>query len=276
MHLGNIICLNGEFLPAKKDSISVLDQGVLYGSGLFETIKVEKGKPVRVALHINRLFSSGLALDIDISFNRDEIKQMLEASARKNNIDSGALRLTITAGGSQIKPAIFISPRELIYSEDSFEKGIKTGISKIRKNKDSILIKHKTTNYFENIIAKSHAFKQGWNEAFFLNQEGNITEGSTCNIFMVRKNRLITPDIDSGLLPGIIRELIINSLSNTNNSVEERNVSYDELISAQEVFATNSLMGIMPVVSIDNILIGNGTPGQITREINKANILSRY
>ncbi len=272
MHSDNIICLNGEFIPAKKASISVLDQGILYGAGLFETIKVEKGNPVRGFLHMNRLFFSGQALNIDIPFNRDEIEEMLGATAQKNNIGLGALRLTLTAGSGQVQPAIFIAPRELPYSEASFAKGIKAGVSKIRKNKDSILIKHKTINYFENFIARNHALKHGWNEALFLNQEGNITEGSTSNIFIIRKDSLITPGIDSGLLPGIIRGLIISNLSKSNNSVEVRNISYEELVSAQEVFATNSLMGIMPIVSIDNILIGNGIPGQITRELKMANI----
>lgn len=275
MYSKNTVCLNGEFIPVENAAISIQDQGVLYGAGLFETIKVEKGFPVRGSLHVSRLFSSADALNIAITFNRDEIEQMLEKTARMNGLDKGALRLTLTAGSSKVMPSIFITTRELPYSEQSLEKGIKAGFSEIRKNKDSMLSRHKTLNYYENVIAKGYARKKGWNEALFLNQEGNITEGCTSNIFLVRNNKIITPGIDSGLLPGIIRGLIINSLSNSNSSVEERSVSPEELLSAHEIFATNSLIGIMPIVSIGNIVIGNGIPGPITRELNNSNILSK-
>ncbi len=178
-----LVCINGEFFPAPEAKIPVFDQGVLYGAGLFETIKVSGGNPVRSDLHISRLESSAEALGLELPFKKEDILQMLKSTAENNNMPEGALRLTLTRGSAGFKPVMFITARELPYSKEAFIEGIKVGFSFVKRNKDSLLIRHKTLNYFENILAKQHASQNGWDEAIMLNNEGFVTEGSASNIF---------------------------------------------------------------------------------------------
>lgn len=270
----NLVCLNGEFFSASEAKISIFDQGVLYGAGLFETIKVSGGNPVRADLHISRLVSSAEALYLELPYKRDNIIQMLDSTAEINNMTEGALRLTITRGGFYSKPMLFITSRDLPYSERAFIEGIKAGFSSVKINKESLLIRHKTLNYFENIIARQQAVENGWDEAILLNTEGYITEGSVSNIFLIKNGRVITPGSDCGLLPGIIRGLTIKHCLSIGKLPEERKVTTDELLTADEVFITNSLIGVLPVVSVNNTLIGDGKPGRVTLKMMSADIFN--
>ena len=260
----DVVCLNGEYLPASEAQVSILDQGILYGAGLFETIKVLRGAPIRTDLHLTRLASSAKDLGLQLLTDDSSIHQMLMGMVSKNNMREGALRLTLTLGGMQSKPIIFIIARKLPYIPSDYDNGIKIGCSRIRRNKASLLVKHKTINYFENIIAKREALEHGWDEAVMLNSEGAVAEGSMSNIFFVSGDRVITPDVGSGLLPGIMRGLVINHCKDFCIPIEERTVMPGEINNCREIFITNALIGVLPVTRFESRLIADGKPGEIT------------
>lgn len=264
MKVGDVVCLNGMFVAAREAFIPVGDGGVLYGMGLFETIRVAGGRPRMVERHLSRLLSSSAELGLEVPFGPAEISEMIIRTAVENGMDKGALRLTLTAGGAGHGPSLFIQARTSPYSENIYREGIRAGFSAFRRNEKSLLVRHKTLNYYENILARQEAGAAGWDEALFLNTSGNLAEGAVSNLFLVDRGRVVTPDPESGLLPGIARSRVIEACASMRIPVEERAVLPADLLNAGECFITNSLMGVMPVVRIGDAAIGNGRPGEIT------------
>ena len=148
------------------------------------------------------------------------------------------------------------------YTEESYQKGFTADFSKVRRNETSPLVYHKTMNYGDCILEKRAASAAGVNERIFLNTKGQISEGTVSNIFFVYKNRIFTPEISCGLLPGIMREYLID-----NYDIEEKEIYPEELKYYTECFVTNSLMGIMPVTKLgDKIFTERSTADKLRKE----------
>lgn len=261
----NIVCLNGEYLAAGEAAVPVGDEGLLYGMGLFETIRLYGGSPRLADLHLSRLADSAGRLGLGIPFKLSEIEEMLYRTAEKNGIEEGGLRLTLTAGSAQCRPSLLVQARVQAYGEEMYRDGIRVGFAPFSRNEKSPLVRHKTLNYFENIMARRLASASGWGEALFLNSAGKLAEGSVSNIFLVNRGRVIAPDGNSGLLPGITRRRVINVCVTLEIPLEERVVDPEELYRADECFVTNSLMGVMPVIALESSAVGDGKPGKVTR-----------
>lgn len=266
----NIVCVNGNFLDSDQPAINPLDQGLLYGFGLFETILVKEGCPSLVQHHFNRLFSCAEKIGLTIPFLISELLWLVEQTIKKNNINTGSIRLTLTAGddksATSTAPTLIIFGRQpLAYTHDHYKHGLTAGFADTRRNEYSPLVRLKTINYLENLLAKRYAQTRGWDEALFFNTSGNLAEGSTSNIFLVKNGMVITPNLEQGLLPGIIRRIIIEECIALGIPAEERIISEKEVWEADECFLTNSLMGVMPLVKINGNKIGNGRPGMISR-----------
>ncbi len=270
MEIGTIVCLNGEFIPVRQAAIPVTDRGVLYGMGLFETIRVSGGSPRLLDLHLSRLFASAGELKLEVPFGKEEIAGLIRRTAAENRMERGGIRLTLTAGGESGRPSILITARNSPYRLDQYRAGIRAGFSAIKRNQSSPLVRHKTLSYYENVLARREAGAAGWDEAIFLNTSGNLAEGSVSNIFLVFGEKVVTPDLQSGLLPGITRRRAIDACAAIGLPLEERTVRPEELSQAGECFVTNSLMGVMPVASIGGMVVGSGRPGGITRIIMAA------
>jgi branched-subunit amino acid aminotransferase/4-amino-4-deoxychorismate lyase len=188
-------------------------------------------------------------------------------------------------------PKIIFTHREILYKQDHYNKGFSAMISNFRRNASSPLVNIKSVNYLDNILAKQAAKEAGFDEAVMLNHEGYICEGSMSNLFFIKKNVLYTPSVNCGLIPGIVRGAIVDLFSehtenNTGNNIENYNengmlklieqgkYTLDQLLEADEAFLTNSVMGIMPLVAINNLLLGTGKPGAKTKEIRtKMNLI---
>lgn len=282
----NIACVNGAFITLEEAVIPMLDQGFLYGFGLFETVLVKDGYPGFLQRHFERMFASANILSISVFFSANEIAGMIEETINKNKVKNGSVRLTLSAGvdtealpgcaktGSRAgksqstQPALVIFTRQpLAYSPDHYRYGLSAGFVNIRRNEYSPLVRLKTLNYLENLLAKKEARARGWDEALFLNTAGNLAEGSVSNIFLVKENQIITPDVNQGLLPGIARQVVLEKCVSTWIPVQERVICPQEIWEADECFLTNSLMGVMPLVKVNGHPIGDGRPGKITKKL---------
>lgn len=270
METYGIVCLNGTFLPAGEASVPVTDRGVLYGMGIFETIRVSGGSPRLLERHLSRLFASAGELGLVIPCGRDQMARMIEQTASENGLREGGLRLTLTAGGDSAAPNVFIAARNSPYTGDQYRSGIKAGFSSIRRNEYSPLVKHKTINYYENMMVRREAAAAGWGESLLLNISGNLSEGPVSNVFLVSRGKVVTPDLHSGILPGVMRQRVIEACAALQLPLEERTVSPGEFFPAGECFVTNSLMGVMPVTSVGASVVGNGIPGIVTRALTAA------
>lgn len=222
-----------------------LDEGFLFGLGVFETIAVENGKPLFLDRHLNRMEKSAEFLKLGSCESRGITKDKIQEYLReqeKSLTAHGALKIVMSAENS------FFQMRSNPYTDEIYMKGFMTDISKVRRNETSPLVYHKTLNYGDCIIEKRAATAAGINEKIFINTKGQISEGTVSNIFFVRKNMIYTPKLSCGLLPGILREYIMEQFD-----VTETIIYPDELMYYEECFVTNSLMGVMPVRQLGNI-----------------------
>jgi branched-chain amino acid aminotransferase group I len=274
--MAEIIYLNGRLIPRSKAKLSPFDHGFLYGYGLFETMRAYQGHIFRLDRHLARLHRSiqslGLA-DRLAAFN-------LEASCTKtldaNKLKDARLRLTVSAGEGNMtpdpstcsNPTVLITARNLVpLPPEKYESGFKAALSPLRRNSQSPLSRLKSTCYMENILARMAARAAGYDEAILLNEQGYLAEGSTTNIFLVSKGELFTPSLESGALPGITREAVLEIARSTNIKTLERQVELKELIEAEEAFITNSVLELMPLTWFEGKPIGTGKAGQLTKEL---------
>lgn len=219
----------------------VLDDGYSFGLGLFETIYIFRGRAIFLKEHLERMNNSieSLGLNIEKISEWEIIKYLEKTNEYKEN---EVLKIVVSE-----KNKIFLK-RPYTYNFEQYERGFKLNFSATKKNENSTFTYHKSLNYADNICEKRKSLKLGYDEALFLNSKNFICEGATSNIFFVKDNKIFTPNINSGLLNGIIRQWIIK-----NFEVVEQEIAYSEIKNYDEAFITNSLMGIMPVVSIENI-----------------------
>jgi branched-subunit amino acid aminotransferase/4-amino-4-deoxychorismate lyase len=265
--LPKIVSLNGRFLPSDKAHVSISDRGLLFGYGLFETILIRSGQPVFWPLHYRRLAEGCAVIHLTMPFSMNDIDTFTRNTIDLNQVGNGVLRLTLSAGPPGGACNLLITTAPLPYGHDDYARGFKACFAATRRNESSPLVRLKTLNYLENLLSREKALRQGLDEALFLNTAGCLAEGSATNLFLVRDGRLVTPDVNQGLLPGIIRQIALKLGKAVGLQVEERSLQPQELIATDECFLTNSLMGVMPLVQVDNRAIGRGLPGTWTEII---------
>lgn len=273
------VYVNGEILDEDKAKISIFDRGFLYGDGIFETVRSYGGVVFRLADHLKRLYSSIKSLKIRQRLSNKEMEKAVYELLRINALKDASVRITVSRGISKHKgfnisqnevANVVIVANEFIPRPDKFyEKGIKADISRFRKNSQGLLAKFKALNYLESIIARGEAIPKGSFETIFLNEFGYVCEGTVSNIFMVKANRLKTPSLDCGVLPGITRKIVLELSSFAGMGTEEGKFKEGELKDSDEVFVTNSLIEIIPVVRIDDSQIGNGRAGPVTHKLHR-------
>ncbi|MCR4441676.1 MAG: aminotransferase class IV [Peptococcaceae bacterium] len=266
-YMGRII--NGKPLPGTNLSISCWDKGILYGYGLFETMRVHRKTILALEEHLQRLASSCHRLNIVDNLFWLDLKSIVQEYVITTNLEEGALRLSITKGDPSkgVEPLFFLTSRDLSYSPQDYEKGFRAVVSPHKKNETSLLVYHKTLNNLENIMVLEESRRKGANEALFLNTNHLLTEGTMSNLFFVYGRTIFTPSISCGLLNGITRQTVIRLASDMGYRVIEGEYALDNLLTATEAFLTNSLMEIMPLVKIENQYIDRGKPGRVTREL---------
>lgn len=217
-----------------------------FGIGLFETIKVEHGIAIDLNLHIERMLNSIRCLELDIKYEKDFLIDEINTYIKKETIVNKALRITVFDEGYNI------SIRDIPYNQETYEKGFRLTVSPIVRG-DSLIHRHKTTNYFENIYTKNVANKNDYNDGIFVNSAGVILECSMSNIFFIKGERVYTPSGKLPILNGIIKKRIINICDELYIELLENEINISEIGIFDFVFVTNSLMGAMKVIEIDKI-----------------------
>lgn len=248
MSIIQYVCYNGEIA---EECLVPLDQGFLYGYGVFETINVSSGKLIFFQEHMERLKSSAALLGLEFGQTSEQLMADCEKLIKKNQIDKGGLRVTLSKG--EKKDAIIITARENHYGDESFKQGVSICISDYARNEQSLLVAIKSNNYLENLLILNEIRKKGFNEAVFFNTKGYLAEGTMSNIFLIRDQKVYTPAQDSGILPGIVRDKVITLLKKHKIPVAEGYYTRETLMNADEIFITNSLMEIMPVKQLENL-----------------------
>ena len=234
--------------------ISAFDHGFTVGDGIFETLKTEYGQPILLKRHLDRFEKSASMLEMNIP-DRETIQiAVLEVLAQKKAKESplGRLRITVSSGPGELGSARG-EGWTLVVSWSEFSPwpaSCKVIVSDILRNERSVLAGAKTISYAENVLALKRAKKLGASEAILLNLNGKVCEGTGSNIFIVKNQVVLTPPVSDGLLAGITRDAVIESIP---NEVRFSELSFDlnDLMSADEVFITSSTRDIQPVSKVN-------------------------
>lgn len=229
------------------------DDGFSFGKGAFETIKVVDRKPLFLDAHLKRLNKS-----LDFFEIRKEIDQEEIYSYIKNENEANfALKIIVSDKN------FILSSREDNYKNE--DKLFKLKISPVRRNSTSKMVYHKSLSYYENILEHRWAVAKGFDSALFLNERGDVTETSFANIFFVKDEEIFTPILSSGLLKGTMRDYLIK-----NYKINEKIISNDEIKGFDEVFISNSLMGVRSVLAIDDKIFNkNKIKVKIKKDLEK-------
>ena len=264
---GNLVaCVNGKLVPAAQALVSSFDFGFLYGVGLFETFRTWKGKLVALERHLKRLESDLHALGWKLPFGMETIERWVHETLEANRdvlAEGRDLRLRITVtpgivdpqkgwwelGTSEPTTVIHATPLPKDFDRRN-ELGWKAVIAPWKRPKDFPLWQFKATTYFANVLARQHAKSQGYDEAIWLNSDGNLTEGTATNLFLVRNGELLTAPPEEGLLAGVMRSLVIEFASELGLKVCERPLPFEILREADEAFVTNAVVGVVPLTQL--------------------------
>ena len=272
--MGMLIYLNGEFVPEEEAKISVFDHGFLYGDGVFEGIRAYNGKVFKLDEHIDRLYESAKVILLDPGVDKEEMKEIVLETCRKNQITDGYIRLVVSRGVGDLglnpnsckkASVICIAGTIQLYPEKYYSEGLKIiTVPTTRNNNESLNPRIKSLNYLNNILAKIEGLQAGAPEALMLNPAGMVAECTGDNVFVIKGNVLHTPDVHSGSLDGITRRTVMDLARERGMEVVEGPMSRFDIWVADEFFLTGTAAEVVPVVELDQRVIGDGKPGPQT------------
>jgi len=226
-----------------------LSEGILYGTGVFETILIKEKKFINLLAHYNRMKKSSKILDIDFTYSYEEFEKELTQYIKIVEKSTFSLRVTLLKNGKSSN--LLLSHREYRYTKELYKRGFKITIGKVLKNPTSPLTYIKSCCYSDNLLSLKEAKNRNFDEVIHLNFNGELTEGSYTNLFFIKGDIIKTPKVSCGLLDGLMRQRVLKLVKGLSLKVEEGSYKVEELIDADSIFLTNSLMGIMPVSLIE-------------------------
>jgi branched-chain amino acid aminotransferase len=269
-------CVNGRMADEGKAAVSVLDYGLMYGYGLYETVLAVNGRPFRLPAHLKRLRAAAAAISLPLPSDA-ALGRMVRATLDANRLRDAYVRITVTRGVGEprldfpkkAKPTAIVIARRLPAGlEEVRGMGSKVAVSRLtRICSGDMRSGIKSLNLLPIALAKLEAKERGVDDVVRLNERGQVAECSTANIFIVSKGRLITPPTGSGLLAGVTRDAVFEVAERLGIPVEERDMTVALLLRAGEAFKTSSIMGVVPITHIDGKMVGEGGPGPTTVKI---------
>jgi len=264
-----LVYLNGQLLPADAAEVNIFDRALLYGEGLFETMRVYGGGPFAIGEHLDRLCGSAGELGFSLPCSPEEMYEGVLQTLDGNGIVEGYARLTVSGGGGDIRGEggggmVLVYAKEgLPYAAGLYERGARVVIAKERRQRETRLSRHKSTSYLANLMAWREASAEGAEEALFLTPDGEIAEGTRSNFFAVVGDVLLTPPLETNILPGIVRAKVLELARELKVRSVEESFSLAELAGAGEAFITSSLMELMPVAKVGDMVLSE-CPGAVT------------
>ncbi len=269
----SIVYLNGAYLPIEEAKISPLDRGFLFGDGIYEVIPSYSGKMVGFGPHIDRMIDGLEQLGIQLNWDHDQWLSLCTTLAEKNGGGNQGLYLHVSRGADikrfhafpeGVEPTVFCMAFEIplpqqANRETAHAYTVSTG-EDLRWKRCNI----KSTALLGNVLHFQEGHAAGHNEILLFNAQGNLTEAGACNVFIVKDGVVITPAQDNQILAGITRLLILNILRKDGSiPVEERDVSKQEVLDADEVWITSSSKEMAPVIAVDGKPVGDGKVGAV-------------
>lgn len=263
--------VNGRYLPHDRASVHIEDRGYQFADGVYEVVPVASGLPIDESPHLDRLERSLAELEIAMPMSRRALELVSRELLRRNGVINGLIYIQVTRGvaarnhafPAQARPALVMTSKRMDFGEQSkFKNGV--GVITVpdqRWARRDI----KTVNLLPNCLAKQEAAEAGAYEALQVDGDGNVTEGTSSNAWIVeRTGKLVTRHLSSDILHGVTRRTILAIAAEEGVDFEERPFSVDELLEASEAFVTSATSFVTPVVRVDGKMVGDGAPGPLT------------
>jgi len=276
-----VIWMDGELVPWREAQVHVLTHSLHYGMGVFEGVrayKTDKGAAIfRLQEHTRRLFGSAHIMMMPVPWDQETINAAQITAVRENRLESAYIRplffygaegMGLRADNLRVHAMVAAWDWGSYLGADNMEKGIRIRTSSYTRHHVNItMCKAKATgNYINSMLALSEALQTGYDEAMLLDDHGFVAEGSGENIFIVRDGVLYTPDTSSAL-EGITRDTLMELAADSGLTVREKRISRDEVYLADEAFFTGSAAEVTPIREVDNRIIGNGSRGPVTEQL---------
>ncbi|MFU8882805.1 MAG: D-amino-acid transaminase [Rhodobacterales bacterium] len=272
------VYVNGDYLPETEAKVSIFDRGFLMADGVYEVTSVLGGKLIDFEGHRVRLERSLNELDMEKPATFDELLEIHRELVRLNGIDEGMIYLQITRGSAGDRDFVFpdtatTKPTLVLFTQNkpglanspAAKTGIKIiSIEDIRWGRRDI----KTVQLLYPSMGKMMAKKAGCDDAWMV-EDGAVTEGTSNNAYIVKGNRIITRQLSHDILHGITRAAVLRFAREAQMEVEERPFTIQEAQDADEAFITSASAFVMPVVEIDGVALGNGTPGPVAARLRE-------
>ncbi len=277
--MGRIAYVNGRYVPHGQACVHIEDRGYQFADGIYEVILLKAGRLTDLDEHLDRLERSAVELSLVLPVTRPTLVHLLEQVALRNKLPDALIYLQVTRGVAPrnhafpvgVRPALVITAKRLAHPiGDEPEPAIDViTMPDIRWGRCDI----KSVALLPNVLAREEAKQQGAGEAWFVDRDGFVTEGSSSNAWIVdAKGRLITRQLDKGILPGITRAVVAEIARAFQMTIVERPFTVAEAKAASEAFITGTSAFIHPVKSIDGHKIGDGTPGPISARLYAASL----
>ena len=271
--------INHEFVPMEDAKISVLDWGFLHSDATYDVVHVWKGRFFRLDAHIDRFLESARRIHLTLPVGRLELQRILAECVSRSGHEDAYVEMILTRG---VSPTFSRDPRDAenqlicfaipfgwILRPEQREAGLSVAISEIQRiPPESVDPKIKNYHWLDFVVGLYDAYERGAGNVILKDAKGNLTEGPGFNVFIVNGQTIATPE--RGVLEGVTRRSAIEIASELNLIVEERPVSADEAIAADEVFATSTAGGILPITRINNLPVADGKAGPITKRFTDA------
>ena len=276
-----VIWLDGEFVPWREAKTHVLTHTLHYGMGVFEGLrayKTERGTAIfRLQAHTDRLFRSAHILRMPMPFDKATINQATRAVVRDNDMEAGYIRpmcfygsegMGLRADNLKLHVMVAAWPWGSYLGEENMQNGIRVRTSSYTRHHVNItMCKAKANgNYMNSMLALQEALECGVDEALLLDNEGYVAEGSGENVFLIRNGILFTPDLTSAL-DGITRDTIFTFANEIGLEIREKRITRDEVYICDEAFFTGTAAEVTPIREVDGRVIGSGTRGPITEQL---------
>jgi branched-subunit amino acid aminotransferase/4-amino-4-deoxychorismate lyase len=264
--------LNGKLVDLHKAAVSVSNPSLLHGVGLFETLRTYEGHPFRLAQHVARLRASALKLNMPIGEVVDQIPAAVQEVLRANQLRNARIRFTVSPPGphqTALEPMLMVAGEETGgYPAELYEQGMTVYLcDEYRQSRQDPLAGHKTTSYFARLLALRNAQERGCGEALWFTPDNLLAEGSISNVFLVKNGRLVTPPLDTPVLPGVTRAALLELADQAGMPADQKPCSVSDLLDADEVFLANGIMEVMPVTRVEKKPLGGEKPGPVTRQL---------
>ena len=270
------VYLNGQFMPAAEAKISPMDRGFLFGDGIYEVIPSYNGRFVGFKPHIARMQDGLAQLSIDPGLSLADwqtLCQRLLTDNRETNGENQAVYIQVSRGTdtkrnhafpANIKATVFayafpIAPEPIADKSKATTFNVVTG-QDLRWQRCHI----KSTSLLGNVLHYQQGYASGAQEILLFDKDGNLTEGAAVNVFVIKNGVIATPPLTNKLLPGITRLLLLNILrKHSSITVEERDISEQEVFAADEIWLTSSSKEIAPVLKVNEHTVGTGEVGDV-------------